>query len=112
MALLDCIFNALRIVVVPLDNDEIFVTTSDNQLAFVYETEVACAEKGCGFCIRKLGAKGSLCLLGPLPVALRDVGTREPYFADFIQRAAHRCFGVDNDNVLIQPGATALHQGT
>ena len=100
--------DVVRIVIQSADDDQVFQTAGDKQLAVLKESQVAGAQKRTVAVVAQTGAEGVLGLFGPPPVALGDAGAFDPDLADLPRTTtAHRLRIGDHDLFVGQDLAAA-----
>jgi hypothetical protein len=75
VAAFDSLFNVLRVVVAPVDDDEVFETTGNKQFAVPDEPQVPRAQKRPFSGVRKERIERTRGFLGAIPVPSRNVRT-------------------------------------
>ncbi len=99
----------LRIVIAAPQNDQILAPAGDVELALAQETEVARAQERAA-AVRQPGAQLRLARLRASPVSRCHAGSGDPDLADLLRRAGDPGLGIDDQHLLIPPGAPAAHQ--
>jgi len=92
-------FNVWRVMVLSMNDDEVFHPPGDIEFAVVKKTQVAGAKKVLGFSV-DLGLKDFLGFFCLVPISLLDAGTRHPDFSDLVRRTGSERQGIHNPNIL------------
>src|SRR5579875_238008 len=100
MAVFYCQFDVLRIVIAPADDDQVFETARHKESAVVQKAQVSGTQErtltGSG-----IGVEGTVCLLRFLPVSSGSARAGCPDFSDFVIRAWHQGFRMDDQDFLL-----------
>src|ERR1044072_2938264 len=104
------LLDVLRIEIAAADDDQIFQTPGNEQLAVMQEPEISGAQERFARHAGEARAKDVLRLFRPLPVTFRHALARDPDFTNFTRRAWHFSFRVNDQCFLITGGRTAAHQ--
>src|SRR5215212_4886582 len=101
MALLDCQFYVLRIMVSAPVNDQILDSSCNEQFVFINEAQVSCAEKWTFTCIGQISVESVFRLLHSAPVSLRHTCAGHPDFSDLIRGTAGQSRNINDGDFLI-----------
>src|ERR1041384_5548251 len=109
MALLDCQFNVLWIVVEATDNDEVLETAGYKQLAVIDKTKIACPQKCLLARLRKGCTKRVFILFITIPVALRHTGPVHPDFSHLVRQTDRQKLRMHNPDFFVRKDAATAH---
>src|ERR1700689_2652974 len=102
-------FNVMRVMVLPVNNNEVLDASGDVELAVSHETEVAGSKKR-PFSAGECGAKGLFGFFWPPPIPQRNVGARNPDFSDAAWHARLAGHRIHDADFLTAGGASTADQ--
>src|SRR5579863_1023604 len=99
-------FDVMRVVVLPVDNDEILEASGDIKLAIPHETQVAGSKKW-SVAAGEHGPKGFFGFFWPSPITQRNVWARDPDFSYTAWSQGFAARRIYDSNILTAGGTPA-----
>ena len=99
-----------RIVVLPVEDEELFHPAGDEELSFVQEAQVAGPQERSVTGVQA-SAERSFRFLGPPPVTLRHARAANPDLTDLERRELSARIRAGDSHLLSRHGSTAAHHG-